>query len=64
METAVCLYTREAARVCGFKDLGMPRPGYSASFVVLSDDLFAVDPARICDVHAAATYIDGEKVFG
>ena len=64
METAIGLYTREAAKVCGFKNLGMLKEGYSASFVVLSDDLFTVDPAHITDVNAAATYIDGEKVFG
>lgn len=63
METAISLYTREAAKVCGFKDQGMLRPGYSASFVVLSDDLFTVPAEQICEVHAEQTYIDGELVY-
>lgn len=64
IQTAVRLYTREAARVCGFEGLGMIQPGYKASFLILSDDLFAVSPEAIGKVHPVATYIRGEKVFG
>ena len=60
---ALALYTREAARMAGFEGLGMLRPGYKASFVVLDRDILAIDPSEIDLVHAAATYIRGEKVF-
>ncbi|MDD7036003.1 MAG: amidohydrolase [Firmicutes bacterium] len=63
IETAIRLYTAEAAEVCGFTGLGRIAPGYSASFAVLSDDIFGVDPERIDEIRVERTYIDGERVY-
>lgn len=63
VETAVMLYTKNAAEVCGFAGLGMLAPGYSADFVVLSDDIFTISPDRIDRVTALETYIDGEALL-
>ena len=63
IETAVILYTKDAAGVCGFAGLGQLTPGYSADFAVLSDDLFTIDPARIDAIKVEATYICGKKAF-
>lgn len=63
IETAVILYTKEAARVCGFAGLGQLSAGFAADFAVLSDDIFTIDPARIDQVKVEATYIGGEKVY-
>ena len=62
IETAITLYTRQAAHTCGFAGLGMLAPGYSADFVVLSEDIFTVDPMRIDEVKAEETYIEGVRV--
>ena len=53
IETAIRLYTSEAAKVIGLHDLGRLAPGCRASFVVLDKD----------DVSVAATYINGELVY-
>jgi predicted amidohydrolase YtcJ/beta-lactamase class A len=37
--------------------------GYLADFVVLSDDLFAIDPVRIREVQVLRTVVGGEEVF-
>ncbi len=63
IETAVILYTKEAARVCGFAGLGQLSAGFAADFAVLSEDLFTIDPMRIDQVKVEATYIGGEKVY-
>ena len=63
IETAVILYTKEAAHVCGFAGLGMLTPGYSADFAVLSEDIFTIDPAQIDQVKVEATYICGNKAY-
>ncbi|MCR4711656.1 MAG: amidohydrolase [Clostridia bacterium] len=63
IETAVQLYTREAAVISDLPDLGVIRPGARAAFVVLDRDLFTVAPAEIGSVKPEATYIDGKKVF-
>ena len=63
IEEALALYTREAARMVGFKDLGMLRAGYKASFVVLDRDILAVPADEIDQVGVSATYIRGERVF-
>ena len=62
IETAIILYTKKAAEACGFADLGQLSPGYSADFVILSEDIFTADPDRIDRIKAEATYICGEKV--
>lgn len=63
VETAIRLYTRESARVAGFPEMGELKAGYRANFAVLSDDIMAVDPMKIDQIHVAATYVDGEKVY-
>ena len=63
IETAVILYTREAANVCGFTDLGRLAPGFSADFAVLSDDIFSIDPDRIDQVRVEAAYINGRRAY-
>ncbi len=62
-ETAVMLYTKNAAEICGFRGLGMLAAGYSADFAVLSEDIFSIDPARIDQVRVEETYISGEQVY-
>ena len=58
IETAIRLYTSEAAKTIGLHDLGQLAPGYRASFVVLDKDILTED-----DVHIIATYINGERVI-
>ena len=64
LETAIILYTKNAAEICGFDGLGQLKPGYSADFAVLNKDIFSIDPARIDEVCVKETYICGEKVYG
>ena len=63
IETAIKLYSREAAIVCGFDRLGQLKEGYRASFLVMEDDVLEVPAEQIGDVRVAATYIDGEKCY-
>ena len=63
IETAVILYTREAAHVCGFAGLGKLTPGFSADFAVLSEDIFTMDPSRIDQLKVEVTYICGEQTY-
>ncbi|WP_425469205.1 amidohydrolase [Pseudonocardia hierapolitana] len=44
-------------------DLGRITPGRLADFVALSEDILAIDPAGIRDLHVTATVIGGEVVF-
>lgn len=60
---AVCLYTRESARMAGFEKLGMLSPGYKADFVVLDRDLFELPPEKIDTVSPQATFIRGKCVY-
>ena len=63
VETAVVLYTREAAAVCGLERQGMLKAGYKANFAVLDRDLFTIPGDDIGDVSVYATYMDGEAVY-
>ena len=63
IETAIILYTRNAAEVCGFSGLGQLAPGYSADFVVLSEDIFTAPADRIDQIRAEETFIRGECVY-
>ena len=63
IETAVILYTKEAAEVCGFGNQGMLKAGYRGDFTVLSEDLFAIEPSRIDQVQIEETYIGGALVY-
>ena len=63
VETAIILYTKEAAEICGLLSTGMIKQGYDADFAILTDDIFALEPMRIDSVKAEKTYIKGECVF-
>lgn len=58
-------YTREAA-YAGFEDnrLGIIAPGFIADFVVLDQDLFAIDPERITATKVLRTIVGGRQRFG
>ena len=63
VEEAVRAYTHGSAYAVGREgDVGTLAEGMLADFVVLSEDIFTVDPAGIRDVTAAATVIGGEVV--
>lgn len=64
IETAIILYTKNAAEICGFAGLGQLKPGYSADFAVLSEDIFHIEAPRIDRVFVKETYIRGERVYG
>ena len=63
VETAVTLYTREAARMAGFEGLGVLKPGAKASFAVLDRDIFSVPADEIDQVRVQATYVRGTCVY-
>lgn len=44
-------------------EMGSLKPGKVADFVVLSDDLTRIEPARIREIQVLATFIDGRAVF-
>jgi predicted amidohydrolase YtcJ len=63
-EQAVRAYTHGSAYAVGQeRDKGTLREGQLADLVVLSDDLLAVDPARLGEVTVGATVVGGEPVF-
>ena len=63
IETAIMLYTKNAAEVCGFSGLGQLTPGCSADFAVLSEDIFTADADRIDQIRVDETFIKGERVY-
>ncbi len=63
METAIMLYTKNAAEICGFGKLGMLKEGYHADFAVLDRDIFSIPPEDADKVKVESTYMDAEKVF-
>lgn len=64
IETAIKLYTKNAAVITGLKNAGQLRAGYHADFAVLSEDILTVAPEDIDKVKVEQTYIDGQRVFG
>lgn len=61
---AVRAYTMGAAYASFEEKIkGSTEPGKLADFVVLSDDIFAIDPARIADVKVLMTVFDGRFVI-
>jgi len=64
LEEALIAYTFESARA-GFAEdkVGRLEPGKYADLVVLSEDLFDVEPVRIPDVSVDMTLVGGEIVY-
>ncbi|MGD2153143.1 MAG: amidohydrolase [Gemmatimonadales bacterium] len=61
---AVAAYTTGAAYASSLEDvLGRLEPGYYADLVVLSDDIFNIDPVDIEDVRVDMTMVEGEVVY-
>lgn len=63
METALRLYTREAAAAAGFQRRGMLAPGYFGDFAVLSGDILTADPETLDQIRVEETYINGSCVY-
>ena len=42
---------------------GSITPGKAADFVILSEDIFTIDPERIKGVQVEATYLDGTLAY-
>lgn len=63
VETAVKLYTKGSQQVTRIPNVGQLKEGYCADFIVLSDDLFTIQPKEITNVEVVQTYIGGELVF-
>ena len=64
VEEAVTAYTASNAYASYLeRQLGKIEPGYYADLVVLSDDIFTIDPSRIAGTRAELTMVDGEVVF-
>jgi predicted amidohydrolase YtcJ len=64
IEEAVGAFTMEAAYAAhAEKVAGSLAPGKLADFVVLSDDLFSIDPGEIPSIRVLATFLGGEMVY-
>lgn len=63
VETAIILYTKNAAQVSGFTQSGQLKPGYDADFIILSDDIFTIDPNKIDSITVEKTFIKGDCVY-
>ncbi len=61
---AVIAYTATNAYASFLEDvLGKLEPGYYADLVVLSEDIFAIDPAEIENVQVDMTMVEGRAVY-
>jgi len=61
---AVAAYTTGAAYASFLEDvLGRLEPGYYADLVVLSNDIFTIDPVEIENVTAELTMVEGRVVY-
>jgi predicted amidohydrolase YtcJ len=61
---AMAGYTTGAAYSCFMEDyVGTLEPGKYADLVVLSDDIFTIDPVEIENVRVDLTMVEGEVVF-
>jgi predicted amidohydrolase YtcJ len=62
---AVYAYTAGAAYASGEEAIkGSLAPGKLADLVVLSQDIFAIDPAAILETDVIGTMVGGELVYG
>ncbi len=55
IETALRLYTKSAAEVVGFHNLGQLKEGYQGDFVILSEDILEIPSEKIDQVKADET---------
>jgi predicted amidohydrolase YtcJ len=63
--TALRAYTLDAAWIAGEeRERGSLTPGKLADFVLLTDDVTAVEPDRIGDVGVVATFVGGRCIHG
>jgi len=64
VEDALRAYTHNNA-YAGFQEdrLGEISPGYLADFVVLSDDIFSMNPNDLADVKVQRTVIGGKDAY-
>ena len=64
VEQAMIAYTKNAA-YSSFdeKNKGTLEPGKLADFIILSDDLTAVEPEKIKDIIVLETYVGGKQVY-
>ena len=63
IETAIILYTKEAARMAGFDRLGQLREGYKADFLLLDRDILEIPAEEIDQVQVEQTYIGGQCAY-
>lgn len=65
VEEALLAYTRDAAYSSFEEEIkGTLAPGKLADFVILSENLFEIDPVNIRDVKVLRTVVGGRTVFG
>lgn len=61
---AISMYTSEAAFILGISDItGTLEAGKRADFVLLSEDPFRMDAARLSEISVLKTYLGGEMVY-
>ena len=63
IETAIILYTKEAAQMAGFDRLGQLREGYKADFLILDRDILEIPAEEIDQVQVEQTYIGGQCAY-
>lgn len=63
IETAVKLYTREAAKIAGFQKIGILKKGYKADFAVLDRDIFKIPSEELDQTEVIAAYMDGTCIY-
>lgn len=61
--TAIHLYTEAAQKVTRIPAIGQLKEGYHADFIVLSQDIFEIDPATINQIIVEETYMGGQLVY-
>lgn len=61
---AIATFTRNPAKAAGLGDVtGAIKPGLSADFIVLNQNLFHVEPGQIHQTQVDSTYFQGRKVY-
>ncbi|MEV0055689.1 amidohydrolase family protein [Saccharopolyspora shandongensis] len=64
LREALISFTRRPAEAMGLGErVGSIEVGKSADFLVLSQNLFDIDPRRIHETNVLATYLGGTRVY-